>query len=57
MTALSTEAERDVVRDPRLEDAAQAFRQFVAQAAAFDTAFTSEATARLDATDAPERMP
>ncbi|MEU7225308.1 hypothetical protein [Streptomyces chrestomyceticus] len=58
VTAPTTEAVRDVVRDSRLEDAAQVFRQFVARAAgAFDAAFPSEASARLDATGGPGRTP
>ncbi|MEF3119556.1 hypothetical protein [Streptomyces chrestomyceticus] len=58
VTAPTTEAVRDVVRDSRLEDAAQVFRQFVARAAgAFDAALPSEASARLDATGGPGRTP
>ncbi|MEU7162251.1 hypothetical protein [Streptomyces chrestomyceticus] len=58
VTALITEAVCDVVRDPRLGDAAQVFRQFVARAAdAFDAAFLSEAPARLDVTGVPGRTP
>ncbi|MEU5588692.1 hypothetical protein [Streptomyces chrestomyceticus] len=56
VTAPTAEAVRDVVRDPRLGDAAQVFRQFVARAAgAFDAAFPSEAPACLDATSVPGR--
>ena len=50
VTALITEAARNAVRDPRLEDAAEVFRQFVADNAdAFDAAFPDDAPAHLDA--------
>ncbi|MFC9131885.1 toxin-antitoxin system HicB family antitoxin [Streptomyces sp. NPDC057099] len=50
VTALITEAAHNAVRDPRLEDAAEVFRQFVADNAdAFDAAFPDDAPARLDA--------
>ncbi|MFF2654295.1 ribbon-helix-helix domain-containing protein [Streptomyces sp. NPDC058045] len=53
VTALITEAARTAVRDPRLEDAAEVFRTFVADNAdAFDTAFPDDAPARQDATRA-----
>ncbi|MFH8753691.1 YlcI/YnfO family protein [Streptomyces rimosus] len=56
VTALITEAARNAVRDPRLEGAAEVFRQFVAQNAdAFDAAFPDDAPARLDAGDAAGR--
>ncbi len=56
VTALITEAARNAVRDPRLEGAAEVFRQFVAQNAdAFDAAFPDDAPARLDAADAAGR--
>ncbi|WP_030372786.1 YlcI/YnfO family protein [Streptomyces rimosus] len=56
VTALITEAARNAVRDPRLDGAAEVFRQFVAQNAdAFDAAFPDDAPARLDAADAAGR--
>ncbi|RSO22461.1 hypothetical protein DMH15_33245 [Streptomyces sp. WAC 06725] len=56
VTALITEAARNAVRDPRLEGAAEVFRQFVAQNAdAFDAAFPDDTPARLDTGDAPGR--
>ncbi|CAM5526660.1 MULTISPECIES: YlcI/YnfO family protein [Streptomyces] len=56
VTALITEAARNAVRDPRLEGAAEVFRQFVAQNAdAFDAAFPDDAPTRLDAGDAAGR--
>ncbi|GCD40438.1 hypothetical protein GKJPGBOP_00087 [Streptomyces paromomycinus] len=56
VTALITEAARNAVRDPRLESAADLFRQFVAQNAdAFDAAFPDDAPAGLDAADSPGR--
>ncbi|WP_241269278.1 hypothetical protein [Streptomyces chrestomyceticus] len=58
MTAPATDAVRDGARAPRLDDAAQVFRQFVARAAgAFDAAFLSEAPARLDVTGVPGQAP
>lgn len=54
VTALITEAAHNAVRDPRLEDAAEVFRQFVADSAdAFDVAFPDDA--RLDAAEVPGR--
>ena len=51
VTALITQAAHDAVRDPRLEGAAEVFRQYVAaHAAEFDAAFPEDAPARLDAT-------
>lgn len=56
VTALITEAAHNAVRDPRLEGAADVFRQYVADNAdAFDAAFPEDAPARLDATQAPGR--
>ncbi len=56
VTALITEAARNAVRDPRLEGAADVFRQYVtANADAFDAAFPEDAPARLDAAEAPGR--
>lgn len=56
VTALITEAARNAVRDPRLEGAADVFRQFVAQNAdAFDAAFPDDVPARLDAAEASGR--
>lgn len=53
VTALITEAARNAVRDPRLEGAADVFRQFVAENAdAFDAAFPDDAPARMDASRA-----
>ncbi len=50
VTALLTEAARNAVRDPRLDSAAEVFRQFVADNAdVFDAAFPDDAPARLDA--------
>lgn len=50
VTGLITQAARDAVRDPRLDDATEVFRRFVDQNAdAFDTAFPHDAPARLDA--------
>ncbi|WP_030019988.1 hypothetical protein [Streptomyces monomycini] len=54
VTTLIAEAARHSVRDPRLEGAAEAFRQFVARAAdAFDAAFPGDAPARPDAAGVP----
>ncbi|GAB3008100.1 hypothetical protein GCM10023080_087410 [Streptomyces pseudoechinosporeus] len=56
VTALITEAARNAVRDPRLEDAAEVFRQFVNDNMdAFDAAFPDDAPARLDAAEVPGR--
>ncbi|WP_406177316.1 YlcI/YnfO family protein [Streptomyces sp. NBC_00996] len=50
VTALITEAAHNVVRDPRLDSAAEVFRTFIADnATAFDAAFPDEAPDRLDA--------
>lgn len=50
VTALITQAAHDAVRDPRMEGAAEVFRQFVADhGAEFDQAFPDDAPARLDA--------
>ncbi|MDR3081575.1 MAG: ribbon-helix-helix protein, CopG family [Streptomyces sp.] len=49
VTALITEAARNAVRDPRLIDAAEVFRTFIADNAdAFDAAFPDDAPARQD---------
>ncbi|MFJ9908115.1 YlcI/YnfO family protein [Streptomyces sp. NPDC101152] len=56
VTALITEAARNAVRDPRLDGAADVFRQFVADNAdAFDAAFPDDAPSRLDAAEVPGR--
>ncbi|MGW2051943.1 YlcI/YnfO family protein [Streptomyces sp. NPDC001858] len=56
VTALITEAARNAVRDPRLDGAADVFRQFVADNAdAFDAAFPDDAPSRLDAAKVPGR--
>lgn len=53
VTSLITEAARNAVRDPRLEDAADVFRAFITENAdAFDAAFPDDAPARTDATRA-----
>lgn len=53
VTSLITEAARNAVRDPRLEDAADVFRAFLTENAdAFDAAFPEDAPARQDATRA-----
>ncbi|MGW0395495.1 hypothetical protein ACWDYJ_32395 [Streptomyces sp. NPDC003042] len=50
VTALITQAAQDAVRDPRLEEAGEVFRAFLAdQADAFDKAFPDDAPARRDA--------
>ncbi|MFF1555924.1 hypothetical protein [Streptomyces sp. NPDC058279] len=50
VTALITQAAQDAVRDPRLAQAADVFRSFLAdQADAFDEAFPDDAPSRLDA--------
>lgn len=50
VTALITRAAHDAVRDPRLEGAAEVFRNFVSDHAdAFDQAFPEDAPTRLDA--------
>ncbi|MFD9339433.1 hypothetical protein ACFWBF_34355 [Streptomyces sp. NPDC060028] len=50
VTALITQAAQDAVRDPRLEEAAEVFRSFLAdQGDAFDKAFPDDAPSRLDA--------
>lgn len=50
VTALITQAAHDAVRDPRLEGAAEVFRDFVSEYAdAFDAAFPQDAPGRLDA--------
>ena len=54
VTALITEAARNAVRDPRLDGAADVFRQFVADNAdAFDAAFPDDAPSGLDAAEVP----
>lgn len=56
VTALITEAARDAVRDPRLEDAAEVFRRFAAgHGAVFGAAFPGDAPARVDAARTPGR--
>ncbi|KOV49373.1 hypothetical protein ADL00_45705 [Streptomyces sp. AS58] len=56
VTALITKAARNAVRDPRLEGAAEVFRQFVADNAdTFDAAFPDDAPARMDAAEIPGR--
>lgn len=50
VTALITEAATNAVRDPRLEGAAEVFRQFIADNVdAFDAAFPDDAPSQLDA--------
>jgi hypothetical protein len=50
VTALITQAAHDAVRDPRLEGAAEVFRQYVADhAPEFDAAFPEDTPSRLDA--------
>ncbi|MFD3678732.1 hypothetical protein [Streptomyces sp. NPDC058613] len=59
VTALITRAAQDAVRDPRLEQAGEVFRAFLAdQGDAFDKAFPGDAPSRPDASsrrDAPGR--
>lgn len=53
VTSLITEAARNAVREPRLEDAADVFRAFITENAdAFDAAFPDDAPARPDASRA-----
>ncbi|MEU0375290.1 ribbon-helix-helix protein, CopG family [Streptomyces sp. NPDC006283] len=50
VTALITRAAHNAVRDPRLEGAAEVFRNFVNDhAGAFDQAFPEDAPSQLDA--------
>ncbi|MFD4047930.1 hypothetical protein ACFWSF_20405 [Streptomyces sp. NPDC058611] len=50
VTALITQAAQDAVRDPRLEEAGEVFRAFLAdQGDAFDQAFPGDARSRPDA--------
>ncbi|GAA2991195.1 hypothetical protein Sfulv_01280 [Streptomyces fulvorobeus] len=52
VTALITQAAHNAVRDPRLEGAAEIFRDFLdTDGAAFDAAFPHDTPARMDASE------